>query len=125
MVLIGKGLNADYANDASLFAPSLPSGDSLFCCGVSSPPIERLTWSQLKWQSISYLFLGLTAWLITAGAGQAGPLYFSFILPDYEPVNLQHVMYLTMVRLMSLFSDCPGAPGVLAHTDSIGLACSL
>ena len=47
-------------------------------------------------------------------------LYFFFIVPDYTSVNLQHVIYLTMVRLMSLFSDCPGAPGVLAHIDGEG-----
>lgn len=85
MVLTGKGLNADYVNDVSSFAPSLHSGDSFCCCCVSSPPIERLTWSQLKWQSISYLFLGLTAWLITAGAGQAGLFIFPLLFQTMSP----------------------------------------
>lgn len=70
-------------------------------------------------------FLDLTAQLITAGACRAGVFIFSFIVPGYTSMNLQHVMYLSMVRLMSLFSDCPGAPGVVAHIDGEWLACSL
>lgn len=97
------------------------------------PQIERLTWSPIEMTTHIIPSLDLTAWLLTGGGLQ--PQLFSFLFsPTPHPHHCSrphtrepfwHVMYLSTVRLMSLFSYCRGSPWVFAHIQRERLVRSL